>query len=1052
MFIIFDTETTGLPKNSSAPPSDLENWPRLVQLAWQLHDGGGNLINRGNLIVKPEGFTIPFNAEKVHGISTKRAIEEGQEITSVLNAFAEDLNKARFLVGHNIGFDINIIEAELIRNKSIHSVLNRDTLDTSKEATQFCELPGGYGGKFKYPKLIELHEKLFGNKFDDAHDAAFDVDATAKCFFALVKRSVIKIQDLDISELEYEAPELEEANFAKAKKKKAEDLIKEESLAESIEAPFVHLQVHSQFSVLQATPNVKKLVEKAVEYKMPAIALTDLGNMFGAYKFVQQAELNGIKPIVGCEFFLSEERKTLKFTKDNPDRRVQEILLAKNKQGYQNLVKLSSLAYMEGLYGLYPRIDKELITQYKDNLIAISGGLKSEVSQLILNVGEHQAEEAFQWWVEQFKDDFYIQLSRHGLQEEDHVNEILLSFAKKYNVKVVAGNDVYYLDKEDSNAHDVLLCIKEGEYQSTPIGRGRGFRPGFPNNEYYFKNQEEMKSLFSDIPEAIENVAEIVDKIESYTLKRDVLLPAFEIPENFVDPLDQTDGGKRGENAFLKHLAYEGAKNRYGELTEDITTRLDFELETIQNTGYPGYFLIVQDFTAKARELGVSVGPGRGSAAGSVVAYCIGITNVDPIKYDLLFERFLNPDRVSLPDIDIDFDDEGRDKVIKYVINKYGYQQVSQIITYGTMAAKSAIKDAGRVMELPLSETNAITKMVPDRPNVSLKKAFDEVKELEELRKGTDLKGQVLKQAQILEGSVRNTGTHACGVIIAPHNLTNYIPVSTSKDSEMLITQFDNSVIESAGMLKMDFLGLKTLTIIKTALKIIKKRNGIDIDIETIPLDDVTTYELYQKGLTTGTFQFESQGMQKHLKGLKPDKFEDLIAMNALYRPGPMEYIPNFIARKHGREEITYDLPEMEEYLAETYGITVYQEQVMLLSQKLANFSKGDADVLRKAMGKKDAKLLAKLKPQFLEGCASNGHPEKVAEKIWTDWEAFAAYAFNKSHSTCYSLIAYQTAYLKAHYPAEYMAAVLTHNQNNIEKVTFFMEECRNLEIKVLGP
>ena len=1051
MFIIFDTETTGLPKNGAAPPSDLDNWPRLVQLAWQLHDNKGQLLSRGNHIVKPVGFTIPFNAEKVHGISTKRALEEGDDLEFVLNKFLDDVKRAEYLVGHNIPYDVNILESELIRSKNGNTILEHQTFDTSREAVDFCALPGGPGGRFKIPKLTELHDKLFGFVFEDAHDASFDVNATAKCFFELLKKEVSAIEGVVLEDLEYEEPKLEEANFAKAERKKG-GLDVDEDAAKEITSDFVHLHVHSQYSVLQATPNLKALIAKAAGNGMKAVALTDLGNMFGAFKFVSECSKNEIKPIVGCEFFVAEERKKLKFTKDNPDRRFQLVLLAKNKTGYHNLVKLSSLAYMEGLYGLFPRIDKELVKQYSEGVIMLTGGLKSEVPNLILNVGEHQAEEAFLWYKEVFGEDFYVELIRHGLEEENHVNDILLDFARKHKVKVIAGNDVFYLNQEDHNAHDVMICIKEGEYQSTPIGRGKGYRIGLPNSEYFFKSQEEMKALFADIPESIENIAELVDKVEVYKLDRDVLLPVFDIPEEFRDSEDLKDGGKRGENAYLKYLTYEGAKKRYPEITAEIRHRLDFELDTIQNTGYPGYFLIVQDFTAKAREMGVSVGPGRGSAAGSAVAYCIGITNVDPIKYDLLFERFLNPDRVSLPDIDIDFDDEGRERVIKYVIDKYGFNQVSQIITYGTMAAKSSIRDCGRVMELPLGETNDLAKLVPDAPGTNLKKAFAAEPRLEELRKQVDLKGQVLKQAQVIEGSVRNTGTHACGVIIAPDDLTNYIPVSTSKDSEMLITQFDNSVIENAGMLKMDFLGLKTLTVIKTALRMIKKRHNVDIDIDSIPLDDPKTYELYQRGMTNGTFQFESPGMQKHLRSLKPDKFEDLIAMNALYRPGPIEYIPNFIARKHGHEPIQYDLPAMEEYLAETYGITVYQEQVMLLSQSLAGFSKGDADVLRKAMGKKIYALLEKLKPKFLEGCEKNGHDVKIAEKVWKDWEAFAAYAFNKSHSTCYSLVAYQTAYLKAHYPSEFMAAVLTNNQSNIEKVTFFMEECRNLGINVLGP
>ena len=556
-----------------------------------------------------------------------------------------------------------------------------------------------------------------------------------------------------------------------------------------------------------------------------------------------------------------------------------------------------------------------------------------------------------------------------------------------------------------------------------------------------------MKNLFSDIPEAINNISEIIDKIEIYDLERKVVLPKYKVPSEFKD-----DEITNSQTEYLKKITYDGAKKKYNSINKNLKERIDFEIHTIKNTGYPGYFLIVQEITNKAKELGVSVGPGRGSAAGSVVAYCIGITDVDPIKYNLLFERFLNPDRISLPDIDIDFDDEGREKIINYVIDKYGYDQVAQIITYGSMAAKSAIRDAGRVLELPLNETDRIAKLVPERPGVSLIDAFKEVPELSDIRKKKSLESEVLKQAEIIEGSIRNIGTHACGIIITPDKLTNYIPVSKSKDSELLITQFDNSVIESAGMLKMDFLGLKTLSIINTALSNIKKNKNIDIDIDNLPLDDKPTYELFQRGETNGTFQFESDGMQKHLKSLKPDRFEDLIAMNALYRPGPMEYIPNYIARKHGKEDIQYDLPQMKEYLSETYGITVYQEQVMLLSQKISNFSKGEADQLRKAMGKKDSKLLELLKPKFFEGGIKNKVDEKQLEKIWSDWQSFAAYAFNKSHSTCYSLIAYKTAYLKANYKSEYMASVLTHNQNNIDKISYFMNECKKQNIKVLGP
>jgi DNA polymerase-3 subunit alpha len=1042
MYLIFDTETTGIPHNKTAPITDLDNWPRLVQLAWQLHDAKGKLLSQHCYIIKPDGFDIPFKSEQVHGISTKRAQEEGHELTKVLAVFETDLSNTKLLVGHNIEFDINIIGAELIRSSlPTELFLSLKKLDTGIASTEFCNLQGGIGGKLKMPRLTELHEILFGKKFEDAHDASYDVAATAKSFFGLVSKKVVKPFDTTlVEEIEYEEPNLEAGNSTKREKKKEIDYTGAANIDLS-EHPFCHLHVHTQYSVLQATPDVAQLILKAKNQNMPAVAITDLGNMYGAFEFVSEALKHNIKPIVGCEFYISEERTKTKFTKDNPDKRFTQVLLAKNKIGYQNLAKLSSLGFIEGLYGLYPRIDKQLVEQYKEGLIATTGGLTSEIPHLILNVGERQAEEVFNWWHKQFGEDFYIELNRHSTREEERVNETLLKFAKKYSVKYFAANECYYLEKEEANAHDVLLCIKEGEFQSTPIGYGRGTRYGLPNTEFYFKTQEEMKQLFRDMPEAIDTLSEIINKTEKYELKRNVLLPKFEIPKEFAS-----------EDDYLKHLTYEGAKKRYVEVTSEVKERIEFELETIKKTGYPGYFLIVQDFTSKAREMGVSVGPGRGSAAGSVVAFCTGITNVDPIAYDLLFERFLNPDRVSLPDIDIDFDDEGRDKVLKYVIEKYGHNQVAQIITYGTMAAKSSIRDCARVMELPLAESNSLAKLVPERPGTTLEKAFEEVKELSEFKKGSDLKAQVLKQAVVLEGSLRNTGTHACGVIITPDDLTKFVPVSKTKEGDMLVTQFDNSVVESAGLLKMDFLGLTTLTIITTAIKNIKKRHGILIDIDKIPLTDLKTYQLYQRGETIGTFQFESDGMLNYLKGLKPDKFEDLIAMNALYRPGPMEYIPSFIARKHGREPIRYDLPEMEEFLKDTYGITVYQEQVMLLSQKLANFSKGDADVLRKAMGKKQIEVLDKMKPKFIEGCKKNNHDDRIAEKIWKDWEAFAQYAFNKSHSTCYSLVAYQTAYLKANYPAEYMAAVLTHSQNNLDSVTYFIEECRRQGIEVLGP
>jgi DNA polymerase-3 subunit alpha len=1075
VFLIFDTETTGLPLRDDAPLTDLDNWPRAVQIAWQLHDKAGKLIEVQNFVIRPDGFDIPFNASKIHGITTEVAAHYGVPLQEAMEAFSSAVKQSTYLVGHNIQFDINILGAEYLRMQRENLLEGMPSIDTGEETKEFCQLPGGKGGGFKMPKLEELYEKLFGYKFAEAHNAAADVEATTRAFLELIRIGVYTEERLDFTPEDKQAfltqyPEtvapigLKVESFKELALKLAEaasaERQTEERLDVAVEKDFVHLHVHTQYSILQATTSIPALISRVKELGMSAVAMTDFANLYGAFHFTREALANDIKPIVGAEFYVCRDH-TDKTTKDNG---YQQVFLAKNKEGYHNLAKLSSHAFVDGFYYV-PRIDKELLLQYKDNLIATTGNLYGEVPNLILNVGEKQAEEAFVWYKEQFGEDFYAELLNHGKEENKVVNQTLLRFCDKYAVKYFASNDVFYLNKNDANAHDILLCVKEGEFQSTPKGRGRGYRFGLQEEEYYLKSAAEMRALFADLPEAINTTLEIADKIESYSLSRDVLLPAFDIPEEFVDPEDVQDGGKRGENAYLSHLTYLGAEKRYGELTEEIRERLDFELETIANTGYPGYFLIVQDFTSQARKMGVSVGPGRGSAAGSAVAYCIGITNVDPIKYDLLFERFLNPDRVSLPDIDIDFDDEGRGRIIDWVVQKYGKNQVAQIITYGTMAAKSAIRDTGRVMQLPLSDTTRVAGLVPD---TKLSKLFgwDEKelssnlsgdnyqlgKQLRELAEGNNLEAQVVNQARIIEGSVRNTGIHACGVIITPDDITKFVPVATAKDSDLLVTQFDNSVVESAGMLKMDFLGLKTLSIIKDAIKLVKERHGVEIDPDTIPLDDPKTFELYQRGETNGTFQFESAGMQKHLKALKPDKFADLIAMNALYRPGPMEYIPNFVARKHGEEEISYDLADMEEYLAETYGITVYQEQVMLLSQKLAGFTKGEADVLRKAMGKKQKAVLDKMKPKFIDQGKEHGHEPKVLEKVWKDWEAFAAYAFNKSHSTCYSVVAFHTGYLKANYPAEYMASVLTHNMNDIKKVTFFMEECNRMGIPVLGP
>lgn len=861
---------------------------------------------------------------------------------------------------------------------------------------------------------------------------------------------------------------------------------------------FSHLHVHTQFSLLDGAASIQNLYKKAITDGMPAIAISDHGNMFGVFEFVAEAhkhkDENGnlkVKPIIGCEFYITADRHRKVFTKEDKDPRHHQILLAKNETGYRNLIKLTSFGYIEGMYSKYPRIDKELVLKYHEGLIATTCCLGAMVPQTILKKNEAEAEKEFKWWLDLFGEDYYIELQRHGIPEQDKVNEILIKFSKKYNVKIIASNDSHYVEQSDFTAHDILLCINTGEKLATPALREfsdddiyiKDKRFAFPNDQFYFKTTKEMSSNFNDLPAAIDNTNEIVDKIQLLDLKRDILLPAFPIPKEFEKHTKDQQIDKYLATAeslnqweYLKHITYEGAKNRYSELTDEIKERIDFELSIVKMMGFAGYFLIVSDFIRAGRDIGVFVGPGRGSAAGSVIAYCIGITNIDPIKYNLLFERFLNPGRKSMPDIDTDFDDVGRQKVIDYVVNKYGKNQVAQIITYGTMAAKMSIKDVARVMDLPLAESNALTKLVPERPGVTLKRIlhapfksneneksleekegllnddFEPIKKLRDIyKKEGTLESKVLHEAERLEGSVRNTGIHAAGIIIAPKDLTELIPVCTAKDSTLWVTQIEGNIIEEAGVIKMDFLGLKTLTIIKDALELIRQNHGVDIDIDKIPLDDKKTFELYQHAATIGTFQFESPGMQKYLRELKPDKLDDLIAMNALYRPGPMSYIPNYIDRKHGREPITYDLPEMEEILKETYGITVYQEQVMLLAQKLGNFSKSDADVLRKAMGKKQKSVLDKMKAQFISNATENLYPPEKLEKIWTDWEAFAQYAFNKSHSTCYAYVAYQTAYLKAHYPAEYMSAVL-NQAGSIEKITFFMEECKRMGIKVLGP
>ncbi len=1116
MFIIFDTETTGLPRNYKAPLSDSENWPRLVQLAWQIHDEKGQLLEAGDYIVKPEGFTIPYSATKVHGITDEKAAEEGVELTWLLKQFNKALSKASFIVGHNIEFDRNITGAEYYRTDLETPLLEMEQVDTMDSSIQFCALPGGKGGGYKRPNLTELHLTLFEERFDEAHNATADVEATARCFLELLRRNVItpdqvnftpeQVRNFKDQNPDVVAPagvsvaaqaDIDQASSYPEEQQKAT----EDDMDEVSDIPFSHLHVHTQYSILDGAAKIQDLVSKAGEDNMPALAITDHGNMFGAKDFhetvlsynkevekaweadievirreigelkitipktdndkkkkdlkndlkLKEAELaktqnlkkcKPVKPIIGCEVYVARESRFDK--KDKKDKGYHLALLAKNLTGYHNLLKLVSLGYLEGFY-FNPRIDKDLLKEYSEGLIALSGCLGGEVAQTIM----HQSEEAAQKVIEEYQSifgaDFYLEMMRHPNEGEKtkevyedqlFVNGILQKLSDKTGAKIIATNDSHFINEKDAPAHDRLICISTGKDVDDPN------RLHYTRQEW-FKTQQEMRRLFADKPDALQNTNEIIEKTEVYKLDRDPIMPDFELPGDFKD-----------YNEYLRHVTYQGAEARWGELTDAIRERLDFELDTIKNMGFPSYFLIVWDFIRAARELDVSVGPGRGSAAGSAVAYSLRITEIDPIKYDLLFERFLNPDRISMPDIDIDFDDDGRARILDWVVKKYGQKRVAHIITFGSMAAKSAIRDVARVQRLPLQQADYLAKMVPEKPGMKLDKAFDENRELKnELENGKPEIKSVLQYARTLEGSVRNVGTHACGIIIGRDDLENYVPITTTKDSELTyVTQYDGNFVENIGLLKMDFLGLKTLSIIKDAVKNIQLSKGVTVDIENVPLDDEATYELYSRGETTGLFQFESDGMKKHLKDLKPGRFEDLIAMNALYRPGPMEYIPNFIKRKHGEEEISYDLPEMQEYLEETYGITVYQEQVMRLARKLAGFTRGQSDTLRKAMGKKKKKLMAELKVKFFEGCKANGFPEKKVEKIWNDWEAFAEYAFNKSHATCYSYISYQTAYLKAHYPAEFMAAVLSRHMNSIEKVTFFIEECRRMGIKVLGP
>lgn len=911
--------------------------------------------------------------------------------------------------------------------------------------------------------------------------------------------------------------------------------------------PFIHLHVHTQYSLLDGQAPIDSLIDKAYNDGMRAIAVTDHGNMFGIKEFfnkvnkkngkvqgaikdlqkelktleaaepsaenslrkeelskqLKEAKGNLFKPIIGCECYCARNHRHKRETKE--DRSGWHlIVLAKNMQGYKNLIKIVSLSWTDGFYGR-PRIDKELLEQHHEGLIVCSACLGGEIPQKIMKGSIQEAEEAILWFKNLMGDDYYLEMQRHETHRPDadqtvyehqvEVNKVLVELAHKHNIKLIATNDVHFVNEEDADAHDRLICLSTGKDLNDPN------RMRYTKQEW-LKTTAEMNQIFSDIPEALSNTLEIADKVEFYSIDSGPIMPTFNIPTDFgteeeyrkkftekdiFDEFTQDENGnvvlsqadaeskikKLGgydklyriklEADYLAKITYEGAKERYGEpLSEEVAERLQFELHIMKTMGFPGYFLIVQDFIRAAREeLGVSVGPGRGSAAGSAVAYCLGITKIDPIKYDLLFERFLNPDRISLPDIDTDFDDDGRGEVLRWVTEKYGAERVAHIITYGTMATKSAIKDVARVEKLPLAESNRLAKLVPDKiPDMKkfkLKDAIEYVPELKEAATGRDpLMRDTLKYAQMLEGNVRNTGVHACGVIIGRYDISDVVPVSTAKDKdtgeEMLVTQYEGSVIEETGLIKMDFLGLKTLSIIKDAIENIRLTTGHELDIDNISLEDPATYQLYCDGKTTGTFQFESAGMQKYLKELQPSKFEDLIAMNALYRPGPMDYIPSFIARKHGKEEIKYDIPVMERYLKDTYGITVYQEQVMLLSRLLANFTRGESDALRKAMGKKLIEKMNHLKSKFMAGGEANGYQEATLNKIWADWEKFASYAFNKSHATCYSWVAYQTAYLKANYPSEYMAAVLSRNLSNISDITKFMDECKAMHIQVLGP
>jgi len=1100
MFLIFDVETTGFIKEGTQDFSNLDNYPRVVQLAFQLHDAKGKLLQQYSQIIKPNGFEIPYDAAKVHKITTERALKEGIDLSQALLDFVNALQQAQVIAGHNIiSYDIPVITAEFIRAGLDKNLIERkEPIDTctSKEVINFCGLKGGKGGGLKTPKLEELYEKLFGVKFELAHNAAFDVQANAQSFFELLKREIIQLPpsiSIDINAIQYEAPNLSELFDVEKeyhkKKKSVSTSSTSNIVSDEIPFHFAYLHNHTTYSIGNSTTQVKALVQKAAEYKASALAITDLGYMSGVVDFYniindvnkkikaqneKETDENKksplIKPIIGCEFYLCEDIKQKNSSRYS---NYQIPVLAKNEKGYSNLCKLSSISFLEGFYYV-PRIDKNLLVQHKEGLIILSGGLDGEIPRVLLREGEQKAEKVVLWYKENFQENFYLELNNHGLEEEKLINDFLIRMAERYSIKAIAAHNNFYLNPDEASAFETLLCIRNGDTIDMPVGKGSGKREGLPNHEFYFPSPQKIQQLFSFYPAAIENAIELAEQVETYSVEKNIVLPKFEIPKEFVE---QNPGLSELEleNAYLRHLAYQGAERKYRTITDEVKNRIDFELNTIAQMGFPGYFLIVSDILRESRKKGIRIGPGRGSAAGSIIAYCLDITNVDPIRYGLLFERFLNPERVSMPDIDIDIADDRRDEVIEYIVQKYGKDRVANIITFASLGGKSAIRDTARTLGLDPKDIDKIAKAYSSLD--SLKLSIYEVlhpdkikyeKYLSENQTVESFKAQfqkaydefiqshprsleVLQQAANIEGCYRHTAKHACGLIIAPQQLSEIAPLAKDSKSGQVITQFDISVAEKAGLLKMDFLGLTTLSIITQTLQFIKENKGIDVDIDSIPMDDEKTFEIFKNGHTDEIFQFESPGMKKYLQQLKPDTINDLVAMNALYRPGPMKYIDNYIRRKHGLEPIQYPFPQMEEILKETYGITVYQEQVMLLSQKLANFTKGQADELRKAMGKKKLDVLEKMEEKFLEGCKKNNLDLEVVKKIWEDWKDFASYAFNKSHSVCYAILAYQTAYLKAHFPSEFMCAAL-NTKKNIDEIAKVLTECRRMNIPILPP